>query len=155
MIVISNASPLIALSRIDLLHLLKDLFADVYIPDSVYQETVTNCDIILQKTRISQATHEFIKVVVPTVQHVFSRRLGAGEQGVLNLALEKHAQLVLIDDKKARREALELGLVPAFTTDILKRAEHQRLIVSYQQVVQGLQKLGIYLPESSSGTTFK
>ena len=34
MIVISNASPLIALSRIDRLHLLKDLFADVYIPDA-------------------------------------------------------------------------------------------------------------------------
>ena len=89
MIVISNASPLIALSRIDLLHILKDLFVDMYIPDAVYQETVTNCRIILQKTRISQATDEFIKVVVPKVRHVFSRNLGAGEQGVLNLALEK------------------------------------------------------------------
>ena len=39
---------MIALSRADLLHLLKDLFSYVYIPDTVYQETVTNCDIIIQ-----------------------------------------------------------------------------------------------------------
>jgi predicted nucleic acid-binding protein len=147
MIVVSNASPLIALSRIDRLHILKDLFGWMYIPDTVYQETVTNCGIILQTTRISQATDDFIKVIQPQVRHVFSRSLGAGEQGVLNLALERQAQLVLIDDKKARYEALELGLVPVFTTDILKRAEHQRLIVSYRQVVQELKKFDIYLPE--------
>lgn len=100
MIVVSNASLLIALSRIDLLHILKDLFAYMYIPDTVYQETVTNCGIIFQKTRISQAIHEFIKVVEPKVRHVFSRNLGAGEQGVLNLALEKQAQLVLMMIRK-------------------------------------------------------
>ena len=48
MIVVLNSSPMIALSRADLLHLLKDLFSYVYIPDTVYQETVTNCDIIIQ-----------------------------------------------------------------------------------------------------------
>ena len=147
MIVISNSSPLIALSRIDLLHILKELFVYVYIPDAVYQETVTNCNVVLQRTRISQATNEFIRVVMPEGGHVFSRQLGAGEKGVLSLALERQAQLVLIDDKKARREALELGLVPAYTTDILKRAEHQRFIVSYQQMVQDLQNICIYLPE--------
>ena len=147
MIVVLNSSPLIALSRVDLLQILKDLYSSVYMPDAVYQETVTNCNIILQKTRISHATGNFIKVVKPNVQHSFSRNLGAGEQGVLNLALEKQAQLVLIDDKRARREALDLGLVPAFTTDLLRRAEHQRLIVSYQQVVKNLQKFNIYLPE--------
>ncbi len=62
MIVVSNASPLIALSRIDQLRILKALFAHVYIPDTVYQETVTNCDIVLQTSRISQATNEFIEV---------------------------------------------------------------------------------------------
>ena len=146
MIVVSNSSPLIALSRIDQLQILKGLFGRVYIPDTVYQETVTNCGIISQRSRISQATNEFIEVVQPKVRYAFSRNLGAGEQGVLNLSMEKQAQLVLIDDKRDRHEAQELGLIPAFTTDILKKAECQHLITSYQQVVKELQEVGIYLP---------
>lgn len=38
-IVISNASPLIGLCGINLLHLLKDLWSKIIIPEEVYKET--------------------------------------------------------------------------------------------------------------------
>ncbi len=40
MIVVTNASPLIALSQAEVLPILKQLFSSVLMPDTVYQETV-------------------------------------------------------------------------------------------------------------------
>lgn len=39
--------------------------------------------------------------------------------------------MLLMDDKKARREAKELGFSSFFTTDILREAKDRRLIDSY------------------------
>ena len=145
MIVVVNASPLLSLSQAQTLFVLKKLFGQVYIPDSVYQETVIDCTVPLQKQGIESAIGDFIEVATPVVSHVFLRNLGKGECGVLNLALERKADLVLMDDKKARNEAKALGLTCAFTTDALKYADRQGLI-SYQAVIDSLHQANIYLP---------
>lgn len=147
MIIISNSSPLIALSSIDRLDILAHLFPTIYIPDAVYHETVTDNPVIEQRTRILHAIDEFIQVMPPKIHRLFTRKLGAGEQGVLNLALEMHPDFILLDDKKARYEANEFGLIPVFTADILKWAEHQQYIASYHALVSQLAQQQIYLPE--------
>jgi len=146
MIVISNSSPLLALSQVQRLDILKTLFGHVYIPESVYQETVLKCNVPVQKEGILNATNDFIEVLTPSINRQFSRKLGDGERGVLNLALEKQPHILLIDDKKARNEAKDLGLMPSFTTDVLKQAERKNLISSYVALMQELYKFGIYLP---------
>jgi predicted nucleic acid-binding protein len=146
MIVIANASPLIALSQAQCLGILKALFGRLCIPDSVYQETVIDCPVALQKQGVLMAIDDFIQVQQPTVNYPFSRNLGNGERGVLNLAIEKKAELLLIDDKKARNEAKDLGFTCGFTSDVLYYAERQRLIQSYANIVQTLRDFGIYLP---------
>lgn len=110
MIVLSNSSPLIALSSIDRLDILANLFTTVYIPDAVYQETVTDNPILPQRTRIDHATHSFIQVRQPKIHRVFTRNLGDGEQGVLNLAMGMQPDFILLDDKKARHEAKDCGV---------------------------------------------
>ena len=40
MIVVSNSTPLIALPKIDLFHLLKKYFGKIFIPKEVYSEVV-------------------------------------------------------------------------------------------------------------------
>lgn len=145
MIVISNSSPLIALSQVQRLDILKLLFGQIYIPSAVYIETVFESNVTLQKEGIEDAIQDFIKVVTPTIDHQFSRKLGKGEQDVLNLAIEKQPQILIIDDKRARNEAKELGFFPSFTTDILKQAEHKN-IISYVEIIQELYNFGIYLP---------
>jgi predicted nucleic acid-binding protein len=147
MIVISNSSPLIALARVGSLYILKELFGNVFIPDSVYQEAVLETSITIQKESITKATNEFIEVVTPTINHTFIRKLGKGERGVLNLALEKLPNILLIDDKKARNEARDLGFEPSFTTDIIKKAAERKIIPSYEHILMELFKLNIYLPE--------
>ncbi len=86
-------------------------------------------------------------IVSPSVSRTFSRNLGQGERGVLNLALEMCPHIVIIDDRRARNEAVELGFSPTLTTDILKQAEHDKLIPSYHDAMISLFLKGIYLPE--------
>jgi hypothetical protein len=120
--VISNSSPLIALSCIDQLVILKQIFKSIVIPDAVYRETVTLNQYEPQRTRIQVASETFIKVIKPNVHHFFTRNLGDGERSVINLGIEQQPDIVLLDDKKARNETVSLGLFPVFTTDIIKRA---------------------------------
>lgn len=145
MIVVVNASPLLALSQAQALFILKAMFGRVYIPDSVYRETVIDCNVPLQRRGIIAGLENFIEVATPNVNHAFTRNLGSGERGVLNLALERKADLVLMDDKKARNEAKALGFICAFTSDALKRADRLGLL-SHMRVMEDLRGAGIYLP---------
>lgn len=146
MIVVSNASPLLALAQADCLRVLKTLFGRVLMPAAVFRETVDQCPVPAQKRRIQSACDDFIAVATPTITHSFSRNLGHGEQGVLALALERRADLLLMDDKKARNEAAALGLRCAFTTDVLRFAEQRGIIASVAEIVEGLRGARIYLP---------
>jgi len=55
MIVVSNSSPLIALSSINRLDIFVSLFTTIHIPVSVYQETVIENPIPEQQQRITKA----------------------------------------------------------------------------------------------------
>lgn len=148
MIVVTNSSPLIALSSVDQLQLLPQLFARVLVPTAVYQETVMENAVLDQSSRIALAAKSFLEVVSPQNEHQFERKLGKGERGVLNLALERQPDFVILDDKKARNEAVALGLFPIFTTDVLRLAAQRQIIPSYQAVMIELAHHQIYLPKA-------
>jgi len=148
MIAISNASPLIALSRIYRVDIFQKLFGRIVIPSIVHREVVINCPNPNQKHYLENAVRTFIDVKQPRKYLTFTRNLGKGEQGVLSLAVEMSPNIVLIDDKKARNEAREIGYMPSFTTDIIKEAEHQGFIPSYKRIIRKLYEKKIYLPEN-------
>lgn len=147
MIVVTNSSPLIALSSVDQLQLFPQLFTRVLVPTAVYQETVVENAVVDQRSRIAFAAKSFLEVVPPQNERQFERKLGKGERGVLNLALERQPDFVILDDKKARKEAIALGLSPIFTSDVLRLAAQRQLIPSYQAVLVALAQHQIYLPE--------
>ena len=55
MLVISDSSPLIVLSRINHLEILKSIFGEVVIPDAVYEETVMESNNKNQRKNINKA----------------------------------------------------------------------------------------------------
>jgi predicted nucleic acid-binding protein len=147
MIVISNSSPLIALSRVDCLFLFKMIFIEVFIPDAVDQETVIEANIEIQPVNIAKAIENgYIKIRHPKRSISFAKNLGKGERGVLNLALEINPNILLFDHKKARKQAKELGFSSYFTTDVLKEANNRNLIASYENLINRLAEHHIYLP---------
>lgn len=146
--IVADSSLLIVLGRLNRLDILGSLFGRICIPTAVYTETTQQTKFQNQKEAIIAAIEaDIIEVTEPTLSYSFSRRLDAGEIGVLTLALEKQANAIIMDDKKARNEAQALGFNLIYTTDVLKGAEHRQLIASYTNVISHLRTLNIFLPE--------
>jgi uncharacterized protein len=149
MIIISNSSPLIALGRINRFDIINALLGQIYIPNAVSQETVIETSSEEQRNAILAAIEATTIIVVdPTIDYSFNRKLGPGEKDVLRLAIERNANGIIIDDRKARNEAKALGSdwVLLYTSDILKAAD-KRGLISYAEAMQELRMLKIYLPD--------
>ncbi len=128
---ISNSSPLIALSTLEKLDILKTLFGNIIIPEAVYDEVFTR---------------GFDKVSVPgflAIEKISDKNLmvslemqiGYGESEVIALALERKITRVLIDDKQARKIAENLGLKVMGTLGVLILAKEKQLIKDIKPLV--------------------
>jgi len=144
--VISNTSPLIGFAKIEQLSLLQQLFQQIVIPQTVYDEFFDECTPV-EESHFHAVAQDFIQVVRVEQVSSFSRRLDRGEQEVLTLALEEQADFVLLDDRKAFNEALELHLTVVSTRTVLTFAEERHLIPSYQEVEEQLRRNRFYLPK--------
>ncbi|MDQ3815832.1 MAG: DUF3368 domain-containing protein [Armatimonadota bacterium] len=121
-IVISNASPLIALEQIGQLHLLEQLFHSVVVPPAVVREVSASVTLPVWMTEqaLSQA-------VGP---RILSTSLGAGESEAISLALEVQARLLILDDRPARRLAQALGLSIIGTLGVLVAAKQRNFLTT-------------------------
>ncbi len=112
--VVANASPLIALAKIDRFLLLKQLFDEIWIPDAVWEEVVVQGEgkPAADLTRSAeQATWLRRRSITETLTvEVLRATLGEGEAEAIVLAQEVSAQWLLLDDDLARAQANRLGL---------------------------------------------
>jgi uncharacterized protein len=127
-VTVSNSSCLIALDLVGRLDLLHGLYGTVLVPDAVSYE----CG-----GRLPQW------VSVQPIQNQGMARtlqlgLGAGESEAIVLASETSAARLILDDKKARRIAQQLGLPITGTLAVLLRAKQQGLIPNLRDVLDDL-----------------
>lgn len=142
--VVADASTLIGLSRIERLNLLKDLYGTVLIPQSVYDEVVIESKYGSKEIR----TAKYLKVENVTdskVVELLLGHLGRGEAEVLTLSKEKKADLILIDEKKARKAARRAGFAVVGVLGLLLAAKNMALIPAVRPFVEELTKQGFRL----------
>jgi len=119
--VISDASPLIALARVDGLAWLHQLFGTVLIPQEVAREVAIEA--------------AWIQVVHEVAESPPLPDLDEGEAACIRLALaQTEACLLLIDERAGRAIALELGLSVAGTAAVIGLAHRRGLIASAREV---------------------
>ena len=113
--VVADASALLALSKLDRLELLRDLFHQVSIPPTVSREI----------SRTLLRLPDWIQVVAPSSVGASRKIVGLhqGEIEAIALALEVSASLLILDDLPARRHALGLGLAIIGTAGVLVMAK--------------------------------
>lgn len=133
MIVVADAAPLISLAQIGHLSLLPVLYGVIYVPQAVYDEVVHAGLERPGAPEVRQADWIRMEVVqnVTAVQ-LLRDRLGAGESEAIVLALEKGADLLLINEAKGRRIAEAQGLSVTGTLGTLvaaKRRNHVDAII--------------------------
>ena len=125
MIVVSDSTPLITLMKAGVLHILKDLFGEVIIPESVYEEVTGNDSFQDEAVLIKRS--DYIKVV--TVQNqeyvkILQRATGLdlGESEAIIYADEAKADLLLMDESAGRKVAMNMKIPIAGSVGILVRA---------------------------------
>lgn len=144
--VVSNTSPLIFLSKVKLLSLLKNCFEEVFVPQAVRQEFKAPLPHFIKPYALSKNGLEFVKGSLG--------RLHNGELEAIVAAQELKADFILMDDLLARHKAERLAVKPLGTVGILSLAVQNRFLSSRDAEAtlhQLVQKHGLFI----SKTMFK
>lgn len=132
--IVSNASPLIYLSKISKLNFLKEKFEKVLIPQKAYVEIVKGKELFAEVVKIENAIEEkWLEVVKSKNKKRIDElkigfpNLGDGEIESIVISEEKNLQL-LLDDSSARRVAESFKINAHGTLFVLLRAFENKLI---------------------------
>ncbi|MFS0555792.1 DUF3368 domain-containing protein [Brevibacillus sp. 179-C9.3 HS] len=125
---ISNTSPLIALSMIGQLHLLWELFDRVFIPQAVFTEICSPEDeFAFGKMEVMEAIREKRIELYEVRDELFVERmygkLHHGELETIVGGMELQVDFVLIDERAARNMAKSFFLIPMGSIGILRLAK--------------------------------
>lgn len=132
MIVVSDASPLIALLAAGKISLLHELFGGILIPPVVYDEVFAN------PTAAQLSCPEFIiieSLSTETSSRFLNLSLHIGESEAIALALERSSDYILLDDKLARVTAARLGLQVIGTLGVLLQAKQKGRLEAVRPVI--------------------
>jgi predicted nucleic acid-binding protein len=145
-IVVSNSSPLVALARIGRLNLLASFYRRILIPAEVQHEVTVAGHGLPGAEEVRKAN--WIEVVSqrspadPSLAQA-CQSLGAGERGPILLAKSLQADLVLLDEWKARRVARDVGLSVVGCLGILEAGARKGLVSDLRQAYIDLLRQGI------------
>lgn len=146
MIVVSNSSPLIALSRIGRLDILASLYKRILVPAEVHQEVTVDGRGLPGAGEVQNAVWiEMTPQVSPTDRSLEQacQSLGAGERGAILLAKSLPTDLLLLDEWRARRIARQAGLEIMGCLGVLEAGTRMGLVPDLRQVYVDLLRQGI------------
>jgi predicted nucleic acid-binding protein len=131
-VIITDTSCLIALSRMDMLFVLKELYREILITPEIAKEYG---DSLPDWVLISQ-----VKDV--RFQRLLSDYLDKGEASAIALALELKNCTLILDDLKVRKEAEKLRLPYTGTLGVLFKAKQRGIIARLKPCLEQLQGAG-------------
>ena len=140
MIVISDASPLIALSAVGRLSLLRELYGRVLVPAAVHHEVVRDPGARSGAREVAEAEWIEVREVVDAalVMSLVQGGIGRGESEAIALAVEEHAGILLLDDLRARQAASSYGLTITGVIGIFLLAKKHGLIAHVKPLLDGI-----------------
>lgn len=146
-VVIADAGPLIALSRIDALDVLRGLFGHILVTEEVRDEALPAAN-YPGKALIAQA-FEAGWLVCPgpfeTSWQPTNPGIDAGERSAIAAALKMPGCLLIIDDRAGRAEAKSRRIAIIGTAAVIGLAKLQGLIPAARPVLDRLQPAGYFI----------
>ncbi|PIV84734.1 MAG: DUF3368 domain-containing protein [Nitrospirae bacterium CG17_big_fil_post_rev_8_21_14_2_50_50_9] len=142
-----DTSALIALEKINIVHVLCRLYGEIILPEAVVKEFGS---LPIDCYLIEKVKSPLVKLLVNDLN------LGKGEAEVIALASNMGAATI-IDDLKARRIAENMGLKVTGTIGVLLKAERAGLVDSAYKKGKELLEKGFYVSDEllSSLSRFK
>jgi len=146
--VVTNTGPLVFLSKINRLTILRK-FGRIFVPKGVVSEIeYKQDDVSAAVKRILDDWLKIKSVKDKDLLNVLMKELDGGEAEAICLSLEQKADWVILDDQDARRFAHRYGLNVIGTLGLLAWAKKKGFIKSFKGETEKLQKLGFYATDS-------
>ena len=147
-VVVADAGPLIGLGRIDHLTVLQQLYGELLIPERVRDELHLSSN-RPGAQRILEAIQAGWIRCIPihnrTQVTLLGRIIDAGEAEAIQLAIEQHADLLLIDDLNGRKAAKRRGVPITGTGGMLVAAKRAGFLKAVAPVLDALLQAGYRL----------
>ncbi len=156
MIAISDSGPIIALSKINQLNILKHYFGKIHISDATYNELVKKGKGRFGSREVEKADWiEVAKVKDEVAVKVLELELDRGEAETIILGNELKADLILLDESIARRIARLLNLKVKGTIGILVLAKIDGIIKKLKPILNELRTKGVWISDEVYDTALK
>jgi predicted nucleic acid-binding protein len=142
LIVVSDTSPVLNLARINRLELLPLLYQQVLVPSAVYKELKESKRYLLPA--IDLASERWLAVAAVknhTRVQELRQHLDPGEAEAIVLAIERRADLLLVDERRGRRTATAAGLRVMGLLGVVAAAKRAGLIDHAKPVLDELIKV--------------
>jgi uncharacterized protein len=143
---VSNAGPIIHLSWIDHLNILPKLFDEILVPVAVRDELLQASPEVPGVLEIHAAFQAGWLTVRALADRTSAEQLRAeldpGEAEAITLTEELGADLLLLDDRRARAHAVGRGLPITGTIGILRKAREGGLIQAVSPLIEDLRRRG-------------
>ena len=133
---------------------MRDLYTEVWIPRKVEEEFLRKDPIVRGETLKNAPWIKTVDLTDPQTAAVYVG-LREGESEALALADEHDARLILLDERKGRQKAEQIGLTVKGTVGVLQEAKEEGLIDVIKPLLIWLQANGIHLSESLINRTLR
>lgn len=148
MIVVSDATPLIGLAKIERLTLLQDMFGEVLVPQAVYSEVVFGAPQTPDAAKVRHSSWIHVRQITNRTGVDYLRvDLDSGEAEALVLANELNADWILLDETKARLAAELLGMRFIGTVGLFLLAKRQGKIERIRPLLDALRSHKFYISD--------
>ena len=148
-IAVVNTSPIIYLSAINQINLLKNLFSEIFIPEAVKREVMSGGkDSFGVKEIKTQKWIKTKKIRNKLAKEYLLTEIDDGEAEVIILAEELKASFIIIDDKLARKIAKLRGFNVVGTLRLLVAAKEKGLVNEVKPLIEKLQEAGFWINDN-------
>ena len=145
-LVLTDASPLIGLARVDGIGWLRELFGSIWWPPEVRAEVLTGKGLPGESAVESAESAGWLRSTGPSPAEPGLPDLDEGEAACIRIALAQRSQesegvvppLLLMDERAGRQLAIEHGLRVAGTAAVIGMAKSRGLIVCARDVFSRL-----------------
>lgn len=146
--IVINTSPWIALSLCKQTSIIKKLYNNVFIPETVRNEILAGGNKGIGVHELHKADWLNVEKVKDIQKINLLYELEKGEAEVIVLAIEKGINQVLIDEKIARQQAKILNLNVIGTLGLLLKAKNKGLIKELKPLIKSIVDGGYWIKDN-------
>lgn len=144
MIVVSDSSPLIALASVGRLELLHALYGEILIPEAVRDEVSVDIDRPGAREVIAAGWIQVRRSSDTLERSIALTLVDKGEAEAIGLAIDVNAELLIVDDRRARDLAETLGLRIIGVAGVLLEGKSRGFVAEVKPLLDALSRSGSF-----------